>query len=119
MLADLKLVNCYDESFPNREQVLIKSAKDNLQKLAYFGLKSYWSESLFLFEKTFNVTLSADIVMDDGLSSSTGSKAYNSLTSVEQMAIKEMNKLDLELYHYAENLFLQRYEIAKKMSLQH
>ena len=113
MLADLKVVNCYDANFPNRDENLLKSAKQNLKEMAFFGLHTYWTESLYLFEKTFNVRLGQDLEMDDGILPNLGSIAYRTLSSQQQEAIIEANRLDIELYQYATRLFVHQFEAAK------
>lgn len=58
MLADLTLVNCYDTTLMNkttRESIMLKSAKNTLMNLPFFGIKERMNDSQFLFEKIFNL----------------------------------------------------------------
>ena len=44
MLADLRLVDCYNMSAMTREardKAILESAKNNLEQLAFFGLTDY------------------------------------------------------------------------------
>ena len=42
-----------------------KSAKENLEKMAFFAIKEYPEESSILFEKTFNFTLKTPFIVYD------------------------------------------------------
>jgi hypothetical protein len=61
MHADLNEANhCFDGLLmenPSQDQTkLLSSAKNNLKKMAYFGIKEYPLESAKLFENTFNIS---------------------------------------------------------------
>ena len=49
MVADLRLVGCYDKNvIPNdsiRNKIMLQSAKDNLRSMAFFGLTEYQAET--------------------------------------------------------------------------
>ena len=58
MLADLRLVNCYNTSgmsTSKRNNIMLKSAMKNLEEMTYFGLVEYQAENQYLFEKTFGL----------------------------------------------------------------
>lgn len=58
MLADLSLVNCYNQTGMSKkdyEFILLSSAKSNLHKMAFFSLDEYPDMSLQLFEQTFGL----------------------------------------------------------------
>ncbi|NWX85686.1 H6ST2 sulfotransferase, partial [Nothoprocta pentlandii] len=112
MLSDLSLVGCYNLSVMPEEQrnkVLLDSAKENLKRMAFFGLTEFQRKTQYLFEKTFNMNFISPFTQ------------YNSTraSSVEideqtQQRIEALNFLDVELYDYAKDLFLQRYQYTRQ-----
>ncbi|XP_005045960.1 PREDICTED: heparan-sulfate 6-O-sulfotransferase 2 [Ficedula albicollis] len=112
MLSDLSLVGCYNLSVMPEEQrnkVLLDSAKENLKRMAFFGLTEFQRKTQYLFEKTFNMNFISPFTQ------------YNSTraSSVEidrqtQQRIEALNFLDVELYEYAKDLFLQRYQYMRQ-----
>ncbi|XP_028923576.1 heparan-sulfate 6-O-sulfotransferase 2 [Ornithorhynchus anatinus] len=112
MLSDLSLVGCYNLSVMAEEQrnkVLLDSAKENLKRMAFFGLTEFQRKTQYLFEKTFNMNFISPFTQ------------YNSTraSSVEideqtQKHIETLNFLDMELYDYAKDLFLQRYQYMRQ-----
>lgn len=112
MLADLSLVGCYNVSAMSEEErwaVLLESAKRNLRGMAFFGLTEYQRKTQYLFERTFNLEFIAPFTQLNGTRAS----------SVEvppetQHRIRLLNKWDVELYEYARDLFLQRFQVARQ-----
>ncbi|MGH0181337.1 UNVERIFIED_CONTAM: hypothetical protein FKN15_006185 [Acipenser sinensis] len=112
MLADLSLVGCYNLSVMGEEQrsrALLESAKRNLKEMAFFGLTEFQRKTQYLFERTFHMRFISPFTQ------------FNSTraTSVEveletQRRIRELNVLDVELYEYARDLFLQRFQSARQ-----
>ncbi|XP_054244697.1 heparan-sulfate 6-O-sulfotransferase 2 [Indicator indicator] len=112
MLSDLSLVGCYNLSVMPEEQrnkVLLDSAKENLKRMAFFGLTEFQRKTQYLFEKTFSMNFISPFTQ------------YNSTraSSVEmdeqtQRRIQALNFLDVELYDYAKDLFLQRYQYMRQ-----
>ncbi|XP_038604082.1 heparan-sulfate 6-O-sulfotransferase 2 isoform X1 [Tachyglossus aculeatus] len=112
MLSDLSLVGCYNLSVMAEEQrnkVLLDSAKENLKRMAFFGLTEFQRKTQYLFEKTFSMNFISPFTQ------------YNSTraSSVEideqtQKHIETLNFLDMELYDYAKDLFLQRYQYMRQ-----
>ncbi|KAM6413362.1 heparan-sulfate 6-O-sulfotransferase 2 [Rhynochetos jubatus] len=112
MLSDLSLVGCYNLSVMPEEQrnkVLLDSAKENLKRMAFFGLTEFQRKTQYLFEKTFSMNFISPFTQ------------YNSTraSSVEideqtQQRIEALNFLDMELYDYAKDLFLQRYQYMRQ-----
>lgn len=113
MLADLTLVHCYNASAltpEERDRRLLASAKQNLQRMAFFGLCENQQVSQYLFEQTFdlhfmtqfqqfNETHVASVLRD---------------ISAEQLAhVRKLNMLDIELYEFARALLLNRFERTK------
>lgn len=110
MLADLRLVNCYNTSGMSpteRGRLMLESAKRNLQRMPFFGLTEYQEESQYLFEKTFGlkfVTPFTQLTEDE-------TRAGNILPILESSVlsqIKTLNSLDIELYTFAKNVFFKR-----------
>lgn len=112
MLADLSLVGCYNVSTMSEEErwaVLLESAKRNLRGMAFFGLTEYQRKTQYLFERTFNLEFIAPFTQLNGTRAS----------SVEvppetQRRIRQLNRWDVELYEYARDLFLQRFQLARQ-----
>ncbi|KAI4897292.1 hypothetical protein NFI96_024652 [Prochilodus magdalenae] len=112
MLADLSLVGCYNLSAMSENQrgaVLLESAKRNLRRMAFFGLTEYQRKTQYLFERTFRLAFIAPFTQLNGTRA----------TSVEvppetQQRIRELNRWDVELYEYARDLFLQRFQYARQ-----
>ncbi|XP_047208589.1 heparan-sulfate 6-O-sulfotransferase 2 isoform X2 [Girardinichthys multiradiatus] len=112
MLADLSLVGCYNVSTMSEDErwpVLLDSAKRNLKGMAFFGLTEYQRKTQYLFERTFNLQFIAPFTQLNGTRAS----------SVEvppetQERIRRLNRWDVELYDYARDLFLQRFQVARQ-----
>lgn len=110
MLADLRLVNCYDTSTmpkSKRNEIILQSAKRNLKKMAYFALMEYQEESQFLFEKTFGLKILTPFRQVGGNETKAG-KLFPKLNDSVLQAVKQLNSLDVELYMFAKKLFLKR-----------
>lgn len=112
MLADLSLVGCYNVSAMSEEArwaLLLESAKRNLRSMAFFGLTEYQRKTQYLFERTFNLEFITPFTQVNGTRAS----------SVEvppktQQRILQLNQWDVELYEYARDLFLQRFQVARQ-----
>lgn len=108
MLADLKLVGCYDKSTmprERREAILLESAKRNLENMAYFALVEYQSESQYLFEKTFGMKFLQPFVQMRVEDTRAGAV---SLDAQNLTRIQKLNQLDIKLYSFAKSLFFER-----------
>ncbi|RUS91074.1 hypothetical protein EGW08_001202 [Elysia chlorotica] len=114
MLANLSLSDCYrldsNKTREQRDEIMLASAKANLAKyIHFFGLTEYIKETEALFEKTFeNLKFKRSIQIKDA---QTGS-GYVMLSDYVWNRILDMNQLDVRLYQYAKDLFLQRLEAA-------
>uniref|UniRef100_A0A8C9RIA9 Heparan-sulfate 6-O-sulfotransferase n=1 Tax=Scleropages formosus TaxID=113540 RepID=A0A8C9RIA9_SCLFO len=116
MLADLSLVGCYNLSFMSeseRSHILLSSAKTNLRNMAFFGLTEFQRKTQYLFERTFrlrfisaftqiNSTRAAGVDVDEDV----------------RRRIDALNFLDVQLYEYAKDLFLQRFQFARQQERQ-
>lgn len=111
-LADLKVVGCYDKtrhSKEERERLILKNAKDNLRRLAFFGITEYMNETCTLFEQTFNVTFVTKIAqkeVNELHSAPFLQELWNNTTLFERVV--SVNRLDMELYEYGLELFIER-----------
>ena len=112
MLADLSLVNCYDRSNLSDKFVhdtMLQSAKDNLVKLSFFGIMDDLVKTQFLFENTFGLRFN-DTFEQRGDRSDIEKKF-----GVEvRVQVRELNKMDVELYEFGKKLFLERVRMMEK-----
>lgn len=112
MLADLSLVGCYNVSAMSEEErwaVLLESAKRNLRGMAFFGLTEYQRKTQYLFERTFNLEFIAPFTQLNGTRASSVE-----VPSETQHRIRQLNRWDVDLYEYARDLFLQRFQVARQ-----
>ena len=111
-LADHDEATCWNKTRYTREerdQILLESAKSNLLKFSYFGITDFPSESSELFEKTFGVVLRNPLKAMVPMNSR-GGQFLQSLSLDKKILtlIVENNRLDLELYEYAIEIFKKR-----------
>ncbi|XP_067853454.1 heparan-sulfate 6-O-sulfotransferase 2-like [Heptranchias perlo] len=112
MLADLSLVGCYNLSFMPEEKrkiVLLNSAKSNLKRITFFGLTEFQRKTQYLFEKTFNLKFITSFTQFNSTRA-----AGVEIDEQTQKRVEELNFLDMELYDYAKDLFLQRYQYMRQ-----
>ncbi|XP_056395006.1 heparan-sulfate 6-O-sulfotransferase 2 [Hyla sarda] len=112
MLADLSLVGCYNLSVmpeDQRNKVLLDSAKENLKRMAFFGLTEFQRKTQYLFEKTFNMNFISPFTQFNSTRASSVE-----IDDQTQKRIEILNFLDMELYEYAKDLFLQRYQFMRQ-----
>lgn len=112
MLADLSLVGCYNVSVMSEEErwaVLLDSAKRNLRSMAFFGLTEYQRKTQYLFERTFNLEFIMPFTQVNGTRASSVE-----VPAETQLRILQLNRWDVELYEYARDLFLQRFQVARQ-----
>lgn len=118
MVANMSSVGCYAEgdipgvSETERNRAMLRSAKKNLRSLAFIGLVEYQKDSQFLFERTFGLKFREPFVQRTHTWSKT---ARVGLSSVETNKIRSVNKLDNQLYQYAEEIFFQRLQYFKTL----
>lgn len=114
MLADLTLVGCYNKSIlspQERDIILLASAKENLRRMAFFGLCEYQKTSQYLFEKTFHLYFIQPFVQ---LNETYSTLTLATLKPETVQKIKDLNHLDIELYAYAKQLLEERQAKLKK-----
>ncbi|XP_059183979.1 heparan-sulfate 6-O-sulfotransferase 3-B-like [Centropristis striata] len=112
MLADLSLVGCYNMTTVSeleRGRVLLASAKANLRNMAFYGLTEFQRKTQFLFERTFGLRfIQAFTQINSTRAASVG------ISEKVRWRIEGLNALDVELYEYAKELFLQRYQHGRQ-----
>ncbi|XP_037318665.1 heparan-sulfate 6-O-sulfotransferase 3-B-like [Pungitius pungitius] len=108
MLADLSLVGCYNMSSVSeleRGRALLASAKANLRNMVFYGLTEFQRKTQYLFERTFGLRfIRAFTQINSTRAASVG------ITEKVRWRIEGLNALDVELYEYAKELFLRRYQ---------
>jgi hypothetical protein len=106
MLANLSVVGCYNASAlskSERDARMLQSAKENLKNMAFFGLTEFQRDTQLLFEQTFGLAFLQDFVQRN----STHAHSID-LSEEQRRSVLRVNALDVELYHYAKELFAQR-----------
>ncbi|KAG0724160.1 Heparan-sulfate 6-O-sulfotransferase 2 [Chionoecetes opilio] len=101
MLADLSLVGCYNTSMMTSEErgrIMLLSAKNNLKKMAFFGLTEEQEISQYLFEVTFNLKFR---VRFKQYNQTITDIAIKDIDTESARRVEELNFLDMELYKYA------------------
>uniref|UniRef100_A0A672ZSE6 Heparan-sulfate 6-O-sulfotransferase n=1 Tax=Sphaeramia orbicularis TaxID=375764 RepID=A0A672ZSE6_9TELE len=115
MLADLSLVGCYNMSSMSeleRGHVLLASAKANLRNMAFYGLTEFQRKTQYLFERTFGLRfIRAFTQINSTRAASVG------ISEKVRWRIEGLNALDVELYEYAKELFLRRYQYNRQQHL--
>jgi hypothetical protein len=112
MLANLTKVNCYNTSAMDselRDQIMLESAKENLLNMAYFGLTEFQRYTQRLFEETFKLRFNIEFSQLPVTRSD-----RTKITEEQKAKILEQNRLDIILYQYAKDLFLQRIRNLKR-----
>uniref|UniRef100_G3PLH4 Heparan-sulfate 6-O-sulfotransferase n=1 Tax=Gasterosteus aculeatus TaxID=69293 RepID=G3PLH4_GASAC len=108
MLADLSLVGCYNMSSVSeleRGRALLASAKANLRNMVFYGLTEFQRKTQYLFERTFGLRfIRAFTQINSTRAASVG------ISEKVRWRIEGLNALDVELYEYAKELFLRRYQ---------
>lgn len=112
MLAELELVGCYKKDVlfeEDKNSLMLLSAKENLQKMAFFGVVEEMEETQMLFEEVFPLRFA------EKLNSSYEARGENyTLTPFQRSAILKRIDLDMQLYDFALDLFHKRVEAVKK-----
>lgn len=104
MLADMSSIGCTFKS-TNQNAALLENAKDNLKRMAFFGICEEQRASQLVFEETFRLKFQTDFRQSDD---------NKTKLLIDQMPIEtrnrivELNHLDMELYQFATDLFRTR-----------
>ena len=115
MLADLTLVGCYNTTFMSgkeRDVILLASAKENLRRMAFFGLCEHQKISQYLFENSFHLNFLQPFVQ---LNETHSTLTANKLSADQLNKIKSLNHLDIELYEFAKQLLFERFKTLKNL----
>lgn len=116
MLADLSLVGCYNVSTitagaeRERGRVLLASAKNNLRNMAFYGLTEFQRKTQYLFERTFGLRFIQAFTQINSTRAASVGVGEGAL----RRRIEGLNALDVELYEYAKELFLRRYQYSRQ-----
>lgn len=94
----------------DRDRIMLVSAKKNLNSMAFFGLTEYQKISQYIFEETFNLRFAIPFEQNN---STVSSSTLNTLTPEESTKIKELNRLDIDLYNHAKKILFERFEKLK------
>ncbi|GAB6033066.1 Heparan sulfate 6-o-sulfotransferase [Chamberlinius hualienensis] len=114
MLADLTLVGCYNSTVlpaDKRDAIMLASAKENLRKLAYFGLCENQHMAQYMFEETFQISFLATFQQ---FNETHVTSVFKDVTQEQLEEVKRLNHLDIQLYEYARQLLDERFEQQKK-----
>lgn len=102
------------------DKQLLARAKKQLDSMVAFGIQEFYQESLLLFAATFSWTIVYD---NERHMTFTGRPALESEDKKTIEALKKINGVDIELYKYAREQFLNRYleviqlQLANKISM--
>lgn len=116
MLADLSLVGCYNLSSMDEHErgaILLSSAMNNLKNMAFYGLTEFQRKTQYLFERTFRLRFIAAFTQLN----STRAASVELRQDVRDH-IERLNFLDVQLYKFAKELFLQRVQFAHQQERQ-
>ena len=105
MLADLRKNHCYDRRAVKpreRTNLILQSAKENIEHMAFYGLTEYQEETRKLFEYTFNLKFrkSFQTLNDE--------ESDELVTPQQYSQIMKYIEADVHLYQYAKQIFLER-----------
>uniref|UniRef100_A0A2P2I9S0 Heparan-sulfate 6-O-sulfotransferase n=1 Tax=Hirondellea gigas TaxID=1518452 RepID=A0A2P2I9S0_9CRUS len=110
MLADLVLVGCYNQSVMSKskhDEMMLFSAKQNLNRMAFFGLTEEQKKSQYLFEEIFNLRFSMRF---EQFNQTHTDSTLSKISPDKLQELKELNHLDVQLYEYAKLLLRYRFE---------
>ena len=120
MLADLRLVDCYNTSAmprQQRESILLASAMANLRDMDFVGLTENQVETKELFERTFGLLFkhsSFKVKKRTKAKEAMGKKQV--MTDEQLQQVKQINHLDIQLYDFAKDLFFRRLSESRSTS---
>ena len=86
---------------------MLKSAKENLARLPMFGLNEHLFATQYLLESTLNLNFKQFMVSRNSTHFS-----IDDISESVLQAEEEVNRYDIELYKFAEKLFLERLKYA-------
>lgn len=107
---------CYTKNMmddPVKKKALLESAKLTLRSMPYFAIMTYLEQSQTLFEWTFDLKFNRPMTEQKNRHNRNSGDTLASLPPSIKEQIAKANDLDIELYKYARELFLQRYKYSK------
>ena len=113
MLANLELVNCYNKTgmeSEERDRIMLESAKENLLRMAFFGLTELQAKSEYVFQETFNLKFKVKFLQYRRYHAS---KIHDRISEADVKKIEELNHLDVKLYEFAKEVMNGRFEEVK------
>ncbi len=113
MLANLSALDCKNvllESHKTLEVSMLQSAKDNLQRLHFFGMTEHQHATQILFERTFNMTFKRDFVRNKTIAS----VRCKTVTKEQLDLVAKINHLDVQLYRFARKIFFSRLDLSNR-----
>ena len=116
MLANLELVHCYNTSAMDpgkRDLLMLNSAKANLANMAFFGLTEEQEKSQYIFEETFNLRFKNDFDQLNRNETHSG-HSEKKVDDAVMERIRNLNRLDIDLYEFAKDLLEKRFEHLKE-----
>ena len=121
MLSDLESLGCYGNKLhppEEKDRLMLQSAKDNLRNFAFFGLTEYQQETRLLFEKLFGIQLKLE-TQQRAMSALHSAPILQDLWNNSKLydKIAKVNKLDMELYEYALELFSERVKTTLEIEI--
>ena len=108
MLADLESIGCERLVKASKEtinQELLMSAKQNLNKMAYFGLTELRDEVPTGFREVFGLEYSPVITLERVMAV----VSEQNISTEQENKIRSLNGLDIQLYDYAKKLFYEKF----------
>ncbi|KAL3847199.1 hypothetical protein ACJMK2_018122 [Sinanodonta woodiana] len=106
MIADLTKSNCYHKrgiKEKDRRIIMLESAKENLRNMVFFGLTDDYSHSKALFENAFGLKFKKELNVTKLVPEE---KFF--LNEIQFKEMLQYIELDVQLYLYAKDLFMQR-----------
>ena len=117
MLADLRRISCTSDSpSPDILSQMLQSAKSNLAKLPFFGLRDQFEASQYLFTWTFGLHF------HQGITQQLNESLYfnwDSISDTDLASVKTQNAHDLQLYKFGQKLFSERLIYATNEDKKH
>lgn len=98
---------------PVKRRIMLDSAKATLRSLPYYSIMPYLNDSQYLFEKTFNLQFITPFSSQRNRHDRNSSNVLYSLSAEIRQRILEVNDLDVQLFEYARELFVQRCRYAR------
>lgn len=90
---------------------MLASAKENLRRLAYFGLCEYQQAAQYMFEEVFGIHF---LTTFQQFNETHVTSVFRDVSLEQLQRVRQLNHLDMELYDYAKQLMHTRLERLKQ-----